>query len=141
MDYVTEKFFVQLQLNVVPIVFDVHGNHARFAPPHSYINALDFPSVQDLANYLKLLDQNDELYNSYFSWKEHYVVHDDQDDDFKRGFCHLCTLLHRPESEQPRKVYPDLKDWLYDRAECKILRFMNDSKATWMTQPLESIIS
>ena len=42
-DYITEKFFYNLQLNIIPIVLDLHGNYARVAPTNSYINALDFP--------------------------------------------------------------------------------------------------
>lgn len=39
------------------------------APLNSYIHVADFESPQKLAEYLKLLDKNDELYNSYFKWK------------------------------------------------------------------------
>lgn len=139
-DYVTEKFFAQMKLNIIPVVLDLHGNHAQFAPPHSYINALDFPSVKALAEYLTLLDGDDELYNQYFEWKKRYAVHDHKGKDFKRGFCHLCSLLHRPN--QPQKVYPDLKDWLYDQADCKVLRLSNDDPSViWKTEPLRSITS
>ena len=62
-DYVTEKFFYNLHFDVIPVVLDLHGNYARFAPPKSYINALDFPTVKELADYLKVLDGNDTLYN------------------------------------------------------------------------------
>lgn len=39
------------------------------APFNSYIHVDEFGSPAELAEYLKLLDTNDELYNSYFKWK------------------------------------------------------------------------
>ena len=61
--YITEKFFAVMDHPIVPIVMDAHGHHARAAPVHSFINALDFPTVRDLADYLIQLDRNDSLYN------------------------------------------------------------------------------
>ena len=50
------------------------------APPHSYINSLDFPSVSSLATYLAKVSSDDSLYASYFWWKEFYQVRtSDQD--------------------------------------------------------------
>ena len=42
------------------------GNYERIAPPHSYINALDFKSAAELGRYLVYLDGNDTAYNEYF---------------------------------------------------------------------------
>ena len=44
-------------------------DYRAVAPPHSYIHVDDFESPRHLADYLKLLDQNDTLYNEYFAWK------------------------------------------------------------------------
>ena len=104
-DYVTEKFFTMMNYNIVPVVFDLHGHHKRSAPPHSYINAADFPSVRALADYLNLLDRNDSLYNRYFWWKGHYVVHSSESDQ-TLPMCHICALLHKPSS--PVKVYKNM---------------------------------
>jgi hypothetical protein len=57
-DYVTEKFFSVLRLDVVPIVFG-GGNYSAISPPFSYINAQDFETAVQLADYLKMLDSND----------------------------------------------------------------------------------
>ena len=51
-DYVTEKFFNVLKYNMVPVTYN-GAEMEKFAPRHSYINALDFPSVQELAKYLE----------------------------------------------------------------------------------------
>ena len=48
----------------MPVVYG-KGYEDAF-PPKSYINVLDFKSVEDLANYLKYLDNNDTAYNEYF---------------------------------------------------------------------------
>lgn len=122
LDYVTEKFFTHMQFMIVPIVLDLHGNHKQYAPPHSYINALDFASVKDLADYLILLDNNDMLYRQYFWWKGHYEIHERQ--HFERGLCHLCTLLHRPQAP---KVYQDLDDWWYNQSTCQRVFFDNST--------------
>lgn len=123
-DYVTEKFFNQLQFNIVPIIFDLHGNHKRLAPPHSFINAADFPSVQHLADYLKVLDLNDTLYNEYFWWKRHFTVQNSAGGS-EHGMCHLCKLLH--DSTMPNKVYINMTDWWDSKSKCQSLRFDNTS--------------
>lgn len=56
-DYVTEKFFSILQLEVVPIVFG-GSDYSAMAPPFSYINAQDFDTAHQLADYLKKLDSD-----------------------------------------------------------------------------------
>ena len=52
MDYITEKFFMVLNQNVIPVVF-TGANMSRFAPPHSHINVADFPTIQDLVDHLE----------------------------------------------------------------------------------------
>ena len=70
-DYVTEKFFKILPYNVIPVVFN-GANMSAIAPPHSYINAEDFSSVEQLAEYLQLVASNDSLFASYFWWRDYY---------------------------------------------------------------------
>ena len=50
-DYVTEKFFNILRYNVIPVTYS-GANFSALAPPHSYINTLDFPSVTKLSKHL-----------------------------------------------------------------------------------------
>ncbi len=42
------------------------------APPHSYIDASDFPSAEALAEHLLFLHENPEEYLSYFWWTEQF---------------------------------------------------------------------
>ena len=73
-DYVTEKVFRWSDYNVVPVVYGL-GYENLGLPPDAYINALNFESVEDLANYLKYLDSNDTAYNEYFRYLENVWFH------------------------------------------------------------------
>ena len=56
--------------DVIPIVMGARPeDYARSAPFHSYIHVDDFDSAEDLANYLKVLEKDDDMYNEYFRWK------------------------------------------------------------------------
>ena len=61
-DYVTEKFFLSLQLNVVPVVFG-GADYSTISPPNSYINALDYPTPKILAQHLIYIASNEVIYN------------------------------------------------------------------------------
>ena len=59
--------------DVIPIVMGARPeDYARSAPAHSYIHVDDFEDPEDLANYLKTLEKDDDLYNDYFKWKVRY---------------------------------------------------------------------
>ena len=62
--------------------------YKHIAPPRSYIHVDMFNSPEDLAEYLHFLDQNDELYNSYFLWKETGEFID------TKFMCRFCGMLH-----------------------------------------------
>ncbi|MBB6131824.1 glycosyltransferase family 10 domain-containing protein [Mucilaginibacter lappiensis] len=68
-DYVTEKFFQPLIYGSIPIYLGA-PNVDAFAPGDKcFINVNSFSSVNELAEYLILLDNRDDLYNEYFKWK------------------------------------------------------------------------
>ena len=101
-DYVTEKAFTPLLYGMVPIVLgDV--DYVSHLPPNSFIDIRDFASPKDLANYLIKVDNDDELYNSYFKWRLTYDVSLGCD-----HFCHMCEYLHR--RKEP-KVYGSAARW------------------------------
>lgn len=110
-DYVSEKFYRALSIDVVPIVYG-GADYAAYAPPHSYIHVADFASPKHLAEYLLLLDKNEALYLKYFEWKKEYEV-------FKRplnGWCDLCEKLNNPQ--EPTKIYDDMAKWWFDDVPC-----------------------
>ena len=116
-DYVTEKFFNVLKYQVLPVTYS-GADFTEIAPPHSYINTLDFDSVSDLSKYLLKVDKDDELYASYFWWKEFYEVRNTKT-DLSQSFCDLCKALHSP---LPDKIYSDLTKWWVTASKCKKLK-------------------
>ena len=113
-DYISEKFWLALQRNSVPVVLARDYYSADVVPPASFISVQDFPSVKALAGYLLYLDGNDTAYNEYFSWKQKFVS--------KRNFhfaaCKVCDALH--DGRLKPKVYYDMfkKFWNED-VDCK----------------------
>lgn len=105
---------------IVPVVVGFHDHHEKIAPTHSFINAANFANVQQLAEYLVLLDKNDTLYNEYFWWKPHFKVRNSEE-DFNRGMCHLCAALH--DTSLPTKIYSDMTQWWDKKATCRTLAF------------------
>lgn len=114
-DYVTEKFFNLMQHDIVPVVYG-GADYERIAPPHSYIDARKF-TPQELAEYLKMIDADDSLYNGYFHWKGHYRVEAGVEQMARRAFCDLCRKLHDVESSV--KFYRELDQW-HINTQCKI---------------------
>ena len=87
-DYVTEKAWKILRVNVVPVVMG-GADYKRLLPPRSYIDVRDFRSAKHLAEYLVMLSHNDALYRQYFEWKRHYKV------GTYGTHCQLCAHMNR----------------------------------------------
>lgn len=104
-DYITEKFYNIMKLDVIPIVYG-GGNYSAVAPSRSHINVQDYPDVESLAKYLKSLEDNVDEYLKYFEWKRHYRITDENP-----VVCKLCEMLSNPNQEQ--KTYEDVIDWWY----------------------------
>lgn len=109
---------------IIPLVMDARGNYAKVAPPHSYINFLDFSSVQTLANYLINLNENHHLYNEYFEWKKYFKVRrNDQGKLAMNHLCNLCATLHEKThskgmNNHRNDSYQDISDWWIRKAGC-----------------------
>ena len=112
-DYVTEKFFEPMRHGVIPIVMGA-ANYSLYAPPHSFINVFDFKGPQELARYLKYLDENDDAYNAYFWWTNYYGLIEYNPQVISIG-CQLCEYLNRPNHHQ---TIPDLKKWWTVENKC-----------------------
>ncbi|KAJ8709151.1 hypothetical protein PYW07_008977 [Mythimna separata] len=106
-DYVTEKFFVNgLQHNVLPIVMGARASeYAALAPHNSYIHVEEFASPEELASYLRRIDEDDNLYNSYFKWKG--------TGEFINTyfFCRVCAMVHANERRQRSAHYRNVQTW------------------------------
>jgi alpha-1,3-fucosyltransferase len=104
-DYVTEKLYRTLMHDTVPVVYG-GANYSLYLPEGSYVNARDFDSPENLANHLKELMVNDELYLSYFRWKQRYTV----ELGHLNGWCSLCRLLN-DRNDVEKKSYADIAAW------------------------------
>ncbi|XP_068158833.1 alpha-(1,3)-fucosyltransferase C [Drosophila tropicalis] len=111
-DYVTEKLYGTLHHNIIPIVFG-GVDYARFLPPHSYIDANQFDSVELLAAHLEFVASNVEEYMSYFWWREYYEL------ATFSPFCELCEHLHRPGGRHRMQVYNDIEAWWFNSCRFK----------------------
>ena len=115
-DYVTEKFFTNaLQNGVVPIVMGASvEEYAAIAPPHSFLHVDQFDSPAALAEYLKLLDRDDNLYNEFFQWrtKGEWLR--------TRFFCRVCSVLHYHQEQGPSKgVEGGWGQWWQGKGVCR----------------------
>ena len=102
-DYVTEKYWRSLTSGQIPLVA-WRNNMTGVVIPESYINIFDFTDITKAGEYIKRVNDNATLYNSYFKWKEAYETHS------PRALCELCKKLH--EKAKRRQVYLDFKGWL-----------------------------
>ncbi|CAH1801061.1 unnamed protein product [Owenia fusiformis] len=112
-EYVTEKLWKVLKLDIIPIVLG-GANYTKILPKKSFINILDFTSLDTFVNYLNLLDGNDTLYNEYFMWKKDYdFLHTYE---LRRSYmCSLCKKLHEDHTV---KTYPNMDMWWNEKRDC-----------------------
>ena len=106
-DYVTEKFFNALAVDVIPVVLG-GADYASLAPPMSYVSVHEPEHANDpgaLARTLKALATSPERYAEYFWWKDYYEV---VTGPFERAqtFCDICQRLHATDAGT--SVYEDL---------------------------------
>ena len=85
---------------MIPITYG-WADYAKIAPPHSYINALDFKSLKELANYILYLDKNDEEYLKYFWWKMNYGLVYRKNPD---ALCRACGRIRNYTFHNPDKT-------------------------------------
>ncbi|XP_059622874.1 alpha-(1,3)-fucosyltransferase C-like [Phlebotomus argentipes] len=115
-DYLTEKVFNIMKYFVVPVVFG-GANYSHFLPPQSYIDANDFATAKDLANFLRNLANNPEEYIKYFWWKSHYKTL-----STRITLNNLCKKLHEFTSDvnegQFVRIYKNISSWLNDNQYC-----------------------
>lgn len=111
-DYVTEKYwYTPFEHDNVPVVFGGASYDEKIAIPGSFINVLDFSSVESLANYLLFLDGDDNAYNEYFSWRRRFkpVLPES-------WTCQMCAALN--DNSMPSKVYNNLEEFWGERSNC-----------------------
>ncbi|NP_571484.2 alpha(1,3)fucosyltransferase gene 1 [Danio rerio] len=108
-DYFTEKLFNPLALGTVPVVLGPsRDNYEEFIPRDAFIHVDDFPTPKELADHLKLLDQNEEQYRQYFSWRKHFIS---MSSSF--GLEHACRTCDYLKRNKHYIAIKDLKGWFW----------------------------
>ena len=108
--YVTEKLWRAYLAEVIPIVIG-SSNYSGYLPEHSYIDVGDFGSVQELADYIKILDRNDTMYNEYFEWKRSYEL-----SEYGWEGCPLCEYLNL--SANVTQIYHKMNRFWNEKTDC-----------------------
>lgn len=106
-DYITEKYWGSLLQDVVPIVNWKKHQCNENVIPNSYINVYDHTTIASAIQYIKLVSNNETLYNYYHQWKQTQTAMS----SIFSGFCKLCEKLNQPFQAQ---VYKDLDKWFKD---------------------------
>ena len=113
-DYLTEKAAQFMNTPSLPIVMS-YTQVDNFLPSKSYINAFDFKSIKELAEYIIYLDNNFEEYMKYFTWRHKWRV----ETLLKirpKAKCDLCELLHT----NYHKTYRNLAQWFAGPNVCSL---------------------
>ena len=108
-DYISEKYWLTLERNQIPIVAWKHSMVGQVIP-NSYINIYDFPDIESAGAFIKRVGENRTLYNSYFDWKKMYAV------KYEAYYCNLCEVLS--DHTKPAQSFVDLYGW-FANFSCK----------------------
>ncbi|XP_026767531.3 4-galactosyl-N-acetylglucosaminide 3-alpha-L-fucosyltransferase 9-like [Pangasianodon hypophthalmus] len=108
-DYFTEKLFNPLALGTVPVVLGPpRDNYEEYIPADSFIHVDDFKSPQELAKHLTFLDQNQEVYEQYFTWRKHFTVK-----GAPFGLEHACRSCDHIRNNKGYRVFKNLNKWYW----------------------------
>ena len=124
-DYITEKFYGLARYEMIPIVMG-GGDYDDAAPPHSFINVRDYDSPAELAKYLRVLEQDEEEYYSYFAWKSIYWI---VNSNLVDGTCLLCDIAH-DISEWQRPARAEYYKWWFGGCDDSLVDKMR-AKGNW----------
>ncbi|CAL8088693.1 unnamed protein product [Orchesella dallaii] len=114
-DYSTEKIYNALYHGMIPIVYGL-GNWSVKAPKGSWIDVMDYKTVEDLANYIRHLDNDPISYMKYFEWRMYYGIVGTFDSKYHCSVWKQIrdrTYLVIQGEERCRHVYDYLKTWYH----------------------------
>uniref|UniRef100_A0A3Q2V5N4 Fucosyltransferase n=1 Tax=Haplochromis burtoni TaxID=8153 RepID=A0A3Q2V5N4_HAPBU len=86
-------------------------------PRDSFIHVDDFSSPKELADYLLLLDKNEEMYLRYFEWRRHFKV--------KKAYFgaeHTCLACDYLQRHKEYKAFNSLDKWYWGNQRFEGLR-------------------
>lgn len=111
-DYISEKLYRPMEHLSVPIAFNGAKDMTQFAPPHSYIDANEFKTPEELAKYLKYLIDRPKEYIKYFWWTKYYRVNTYNNNVY--ALCNLCVRLNDENFMAKSHRYKSIKNWFSD---------------------------
>ncbi|XP_049871785.1 alpha-(1,3)-fucosyltransferase C-like [Pectinophora gossypiella] len=125
-DYVTEKVLHGFDNHAVPIVYG-GANYSRFLPPGSYLNAMHLHPY-NLAQKMKQIIDDPELYENYFKWTNLYTI--DSDPMKINPLCNFCEALNE-EKAKSSPAMADFRLWRNGGRDgmkwCLKERYLNDT--------------
>ena len=110
-DYITEKFFVNFNLDVITVVRG-GGNYSKLLPSDAFMNTADFHSVKALADQMLLVSKSEQVFTQYLREKDHFVG-SVKLTDRSRNMCELCRKLNFLETN--KNMYTNLVDKIHTR--------------------------
>ena len=115
-DYITEKTYRNaLNNEIVPVIISgANLSNPEVIPPNSFINGLDFERAVDLADYMKKIGSDPQLYNRFFKWRDEWSIIGGGTHHIP---CDVCNKLYEPN--QCIKVYDDIEQWYSVQHDCK----------------------
>jgi hypothetical protein len=117
-DYVTEKMFQALKYPWIPVVFGA-VNYSAQAPQKSVIRVQDYKSLEKLVAFLNFLKLNNEEYQSYFNWKNHFDVVYPYANVWGCQFCQKLTRFKNNKvSGRKKKTYTEIYNWWVQNSSC-----------------------
>ncbi|XP_076342411.1 alpha-(1,3)-fucosyltransferase 7-like [Tachypleus tridentatus] len=120
-EYITEKLWWNaFQKEVVPVVMGaLRDDYEELCPPHSIIHVDDFESPSLLAEYLIRVNGSDDIYNTFFRWKEKYKVVNEHGyfGSYSAHICRICEALNSPRNNE-NKVYDRLENFWSAKLDC-----------------------
>ncbi len=86
-------------------------------PPNSYIDALNFSHPEKLAEFVKFIGSDINLYNTYFEWEKIYCS-SELDFDVGSHICEVCKKLNTP-SVVKHYTESQIDVWWNEQAKCR----------------------
>jgi alpha-1,3-fucosyltransferase len=125
-DYITEKYWNNFGLPLIPIVMRKRIYEMRI-PPKSYIAMDEFKSPKEMGEYLTMLTKNQTAYMEYFKWrKEGWSKVPWNIKGYEIGYCDLCSQLLQKGREVVTPI-SDITKWYTEKGGCEKDEFAN----TW----------
>ncbi|KAK3581708.1 hypothetical protein CHS0354_003593 [Potamilus streckersoni] len=107
-DYITEKLFSFFPLDLITIQRG-HSDYESFLPNDSYINSANFSTVQELANFMKRIAEDEDKFVRYLKSKDRYMLKSHRW-IYCNALCNICKKLNN--LEKYKRSYKDIDSWL-----------------------------